>query len=539
MALSSAASLEARFGLTLRETAMRLLSRTTAVALFVCAAARAELRPRGGEFQVNQSTFTEVYPAVTMASDARFMVVWGTEFGSFRGDLSGRRFDALGSPVTDQFQVDASGYAFRGRPAIASAPDGRTTVSWHGFLDGSGSSVQARLIAAAGDFVGSAFQVNQYTTHHQYRPAIAIDGDGEFVVAWQSYGRGVFARRFDSSGSALSPEVQVKNAATSRPSDPAVGALPNGHFVVVWQELTEYYGYRIYGRRLDEVVVPLAVEFQVSALTDNPVALPAVASRADGGFVVVWQRSSQEAPSLAILGRRFDASGVAQGDEFGVSTDLSTHQSRAGIAMEPDGAFVVAWHGYAYGGPDDSIQVRAFDSSGTALATELRVNVQTTQFDRAPSVAADGSGHFVVVWMRHQWDYAENQGTGYRILARRFAASLATLDLDGDGAVDALTDSVLLLRQRLGFTDSALGTGAVAAACTRCDAAAIDAYVTSILPQLDVDGDGSVGALTDALLILRFAFGFRGDVLIADAVGEDCARCEADSIEAFLIPLFA
>jgi hypothetical protein len=40
-------------------------------------------------------------------------------------------------------------------------------------------------------------------------------------------------------------------------------------------------------------------------------------------------------------------------------------------------------------------------------------------------------------------------------------------------------------------------------------------------------------------LILRFSFGFRGQVLIADAVGEDCTFCDAASIEASLIPLFA
>jgi hypothetical protein len=127
----------------------------------------------------------------------------------------------------------------------------------------------------------------------------------------------------------------------------------------------------------------------------------------------------------------------------------------------------------------------------------------------------------------------------YDVLARRYADFLAILDIDGDGDIGALTDGLLLLRQRLAFSGSVLVTGAVGAGCTRCDAPAIEAYITSILEQLDVDGDGSVGALTDALLILRFAFGFRDSVLITDAVSDDCTRCDADSIEGFLAPLFA
>ncbi len=51
----------------------------------------------------------------------------------------------------------------------------------------------------------------------------------------------------------------------------------------------------------------------------------------------------------------------------------------------------------------------------------------------------------------------------------------------------------------------------------------------------DVDGDGASEALTDALLLLRYDFGFRGAVLIAGAVDlANCTRCTAPLIEAFI-----
>ena len=40
--------------------------------------------------------------------------------------------------------------------------------------------------------------------------------------------------------------------------------------------------------------------------------------------------------------------------------------------------------------------------------------------------------------------------------------------------------------------------------------------------------------LTDGLLVLRYLFGFTGDTLITGAVGANCTRCDAPSIEAYL-----
>jgi hypothetical protein len=50
----------------------------------------------------------------------------------------------------------------------------------------------------------------------------------------------------------------------------------------------------------------------------------------------------------------------------------------------------------------------------------------------------------------------------------------------------------------------------------------------------DIDGNGQVDALTDSLLIMRYGFGFSGDELIDDAVGEGATRISSEDIEAYL-----
>ena len=59
-----------------------------------------------------------------------------------------------------------------------------------------------------------------------------------------------------------------------------------------------------------------------------------------------------------------------------------------------------------------------------------------------------------------------------------------------------------------------------------------DANVTSAV--LDIDANGSFDALTDGLILLRYAFGLRGQSLIDDVISEDAMRAEAADIEAYI-----
>ena len=110
------------------------------------------------------------------------------------------------------------------------------------------------------------------------------------------------------------------------------------------------------------------------------------------------------------------------------------------------------------------------------------------------------------------------------------------LDVDGDETLQPLTDGLLFLRYGFGFSGNTLTQGALGSGATR-DAAAIIAFLNGCGSAVDVDGDGAVQPLTDGLLFLRYLFGFRGPTLIASAVGSGCTRCLAGEIEAYLATL--
>ena len=54
---------------------------------------------------------------------------------------------------------------------------------------------------------------------------------------------------------------------------------------------------------------------------------------------------------------------------------------------------------------------------------------------------------------------------------------------------------------------------------------------------LDIDGNGSVEALTDGLLVVRYTFGLRGQALIQGVIGQGATRTTAAQIESYLASL--
>lgn len=106
-------------------------------------------------------------------------------------------------------------------------------------------------------------------------------------------------------------------------------------------------------------------------------------------------------------------------------------------------------------------------------------------------------------------------------------------DVDGNGEVDALTDGLQILRNLFGLapSESAIDTDNG----SRTSLEEVADYL-DLAPQLfDVDGDGEVSALSDGILISRFAFGITGEELVSGGVlGENATRTSAEDITNYI-----
>ena len=103
------------------------------------------------------------------------------------------------------------------------------------------------------------------------------------------------------------------------------------------------------------------------------------------------------------------------------------------------------------------------------------------------------------------------------------------LDVDGDGSVTAFGDGLMVIRKLFGpaFSGEALTNKAISDDATRTTDE-IHEFIQSGIDKkvLDVDGDGSVTALGDGLMIIRKLFGtaFAGDKLTDKAISNDATR---------------
>lgn len=112
-----------------------------------------------------------------------------------------------------------------------------------------------------------------------------------------------------------------------------------------------------------------------------------------------------------------------------------------------------------------------------------------------------------------------------------------SIDLDGNGQYDALTDGLLLLRGMFGLSEDALITGTLAPDAIYTSPEDIETRIDLLNNLADIDGNGQIDALTDGLLTLRYLFGLRGEALISDVVAADATRNSAGQIEAHLASL--
>ena len=285
------------------------------------------------------------------------------------------------------------------------------------------------IASAQGSPLGPEFRVNTFTTFQQAYSSVASAGSG-FIVVWESLplpldpsGFGVAGQRYDSSGNPLGAEFMVNTYTTDSQRAPAIGINASGTFVVVWESAgQDGSSWGVFGQRYTAPGAPLGPEFRVNSNVVGDQLNPDVAVDPTGGFLVAWQ-SGLPGPGVMFdaFAQRYDSSGSPAGPEFRLNTVTAGNQMEPSIAADSSGVYVVVWSsGYS----DGDVVGRRFMGSGVPLGPEFRVNTFATYRQGVPAVATDPSGNFVVVWASQ---YQEGFPARSDVFGQRFASSGASL----------------------------------------------------------------------------------------------------------------
>jgi Ca2+-binding RTX toxin-like protein/predicted nucleic acid-binding Zn-ribbon protein len=363
-----------------------------------------------GDTQVNTTTtFIQQYSTVAALPDGGYVVTWQSQI---HDGIVLQRYDASGTPVGGEVQVNSTTASHQMRASIAVLADGGYVVTWSSwYQDGSGTGVYAQRFDAGGATVGGEVRVNTYTAGNQDMSSVAALADGGYVVTWMSdnqdgSGPDIFAQRYDADGAAVGGEERVNTHTNSSQFHSSVAALADGGYVVTWSSwYQDGSGTGIFAQRFNEDGAAVGGEMRVNTYITGSQLIPSVAALPDGGYVVTWTSDGQDGSHYGVYAQLFDSSGGAVGGEVRVNTHTNSSQGYSSVTALADGGYVVTWSSHMQDGSGWGVYGQRVDASGALVGSEFRLNDGTagSQFSQGelhggPATAVLADGRIVSVW---------------------------------------------------------------------------------------------------------------------------------------------
>ncbi len=375
------------------KTAIIILAGITAAALLniLFAAQFAQVKSARAEFiystqqNANSTGGSNNNSAVAVDKNGNFVVVWESADETLTSDIYFRRFDNLGNPLSKEVRANKTAAGNQIKPAIAMDQEGNFVIAWEGNGSGDESGIFIQVYKADGTTIDSETLVNMQTEGDQTRPAVSIDYDGgepasgnakRMVVAWAG-------------------------------TDPAA------------PEYEEDIYYQLYD--IDFTVTSGSINSinsnqRVNSMREGLQTDPSAAINTFGEFIVSWDGigiHQEQTLGNQIWIQAYDHDGTDQktsslrGGNVRINSNNLNFASRSMVVADKSdqpitgGNFIITYRG----GPtitDSEIYARRIarsDETGCALnALELTVNTSQAGLQNTPQISADFLGNFTVVW---------------------------------------------------------------------------------------------------------------------------------------------
>jgi hypothetical protein len=404
------------------------------------------LQPTGAEFPINESIGGDQQrPAVVLLDNGGAVIVW--EHRPIKGlhSVHARFLDGSGAFVTGELVVNQIPYSgkyhfvtnwtlirnnkprtrkqriravvkarqeYNLDPAVVKLADGSVVVTY-------GSSRKSALKSVG---------LNEQIVWNDKRQMIMTNRTRVPINVSVDYMQDVYLQRFSADGARLGGEAVVNATLPFNQRNPSIAALPDGGFVVCWvSEAPSFNSERVDSRATQRGLAradiaarlfhadgsPAGGEFRINT-TNMPCAAPAVAARADGGFVVAWTQHYGGSDSGAdVWFRSYDSSGAAQGVPARANARVYGDQFAPAIGTIGQRQLIV-WSSMGQDGSWEGVYGTQIENGGI-VDDEFRVN--TTRYLRQihPSVAV-GGGRALVLWSSYAYEH------GFDVLGQRYAA---------------------------------------------------------------------------------------------------------------------
>ncbi len=337
----------------------------------------------GNELILSNTSREAEYPRIDPLPDGGYAVVYEAAPETILGqsDIYFRTFDADGTPRIQARQISPNVDDWFFSSEVLALSNGNSVVFYSGDVDGDvGEGIVAQVVNGQGAPVGARYLVNQTTFADQHSARAVELTNGNSVVIWDSelttineVGNPVDDARgriLGPDGRPIGNEFRITNDNDGvnggiylTQTDLDVAALPDGRFVATWYEtniVTDPTSFEIRGRIFGPNGGPQSPIFKVNTTDGRVVNNSSVVALEGGGFVVVYDVTTNFDDLDDVYGQFFSDSGQRIGTEFHVAQVRSNVQEEAQIDALQNGGFVVTWMSEFTDGDNDGISARVF-----------------------------------------------------------------------------------------------------------------------------------------------------------------------------------
>jgi hypothetical protein len=289
---------------------------------------------------------------------------------------------------------------------VATGPDGTVIAVWSR-IDAGEIRIQARVRPPGGDFGPAEFL--SASGQQAITPKVAIDGQGNAIVAWYQGGAVHFAAR--PPGGPFSELTPQSNAGESPTGAVRVAFDAQGSAIVAWQTIqTAMMSNTL---RVRAAVRPPGGQFGAAQLLDTALPMPGdpspiidnveLATDGQGNAVAVWGKTTSM--GAGFMSHTIQAALRAPGGSFGAATPLASTMSSGGtgsivrfpdVAADDQGTITAVWHFDPSSGPT-AIQARTRPPGGSFGPVET-ASVGAGANPIFPRIATDAQGNAVALW---------------------------------------------------------------------------------------------------------------------------------------------
>ena len=374
------------------------------------------------DFKVNddQGSARQLFSSISTDNSGNFVITW-VDYRDSGWDIFAQRYSSDGSAQGANFKVNDvqnSAEQYYPGPAIASDSSGNFVITWMDGRNGQyglNPDIYAQRYSSTGAALGANFKVNGDVGTDQTGPAISMDVDGDFIIAWTDFRDGmysnIYAQRYSGDGNTEGTNFKVNNDQGSTHNAPYICTDGSGNFVITWKdERNGYMDADIYAQRYASNGTALGTNFKVNDEQNNMQSVPSISADYIGNFVITWHDYRNPNRDRDIYAQRYSSDGSAFGANFKVNDDQGgVNHGNPSVSTNSSGDFVITWEDKRNGGPH--IYAQRYTSDGSVMGSNFRVTNTSPDNQTLPDVQLWNG------WIYNTWTVDPTSGYKYDIWA--------------------------------------------------------------------------------------------------------------------------